>query len=299
MELRGYANFVRRNPRSDRFAVKGFHHVEFWCGDATNASRRFAAGLGMAPAARSDQSTGNAVFASYVLRSNELVFAFTAPYSRKADAAASTSLPLPHYDRQAAYDFVASHGLAVRALGIAVEDAAGAFAASVAGGGIPVLPPLTTIDAATGQAQTIAEIKLYGDVVLRRGRCRRRRCSRCRPAAPFLPGCPHVLRRRCTRPLRSLAAAPRAHCSRTARHRSRHLRPLTAPKQTQPKKMQKQVRERPLCWALPGGFRAGPRPRARRAAAALLRPDAAGPRRRQRGAADRGGELHHGLHRRV
>lgn len=32
--------------------------------------------------ARSDQSTGNSAFASYVLRSNELVFTFTAPYSK-------------------------------------------------------------------------------------------------------------------------------------------------------------------------------------------------------------------------
>lgn len=32
--------------------------------------------------ARSDQSTGNSSFASYVIRSNELVFTFTAPYAK-------------------------------------------------------------------------------------------------------------------------------------------------------------------------------------------------------------------------
>jgi 4-hydroxyphenylpyruvate dioxygenase len=32
--------------------------------------------------AKSDQSTGNSTFASYVLQSNDLVFTFTAPYSK-------------------------------------------------------------------------------------------------------------------------------------------------------------------------------------------------------------------------
>ena len=39
--------------------TKRFHHLEFYCGDATNASRRFGWGLGMAQVAKSDHSTGN------------------------------------------------------------------------------------------------------------------------------------------------------------------------------------------------------------------------------------------------
>ena len=38
------------------------------CGDATTTWRRFALGLGMSCVAKSDQSTGNATYASYVLR---------------------------------------------------------------------------------------------------------------------------------------------------------------------------------------------------------------------------------------
>ena len=30
----------RHNPRTDRFQMHKFHHVEFWCGDATNTSCR-------------------------------------------------------------------------------------------------------------------------------------------------------------------------------------------------------------------------------------------------------------------
>ena len=30
----------RHNPRTDRFPMHAFHHVEMWCGDATNTSSR-------------------------------------------------------------------------------------------------------------------------------------------------------------------------------------------------------------------------------------------------------------------
>lgn len=46
------------------------------------AGHRFGWGLGMALVAKSDQSTKNSTFASYVLQSGELVFTLTAPYSR-------------------------------------------------------------------------------------------------------------------------------------------------------------------------------------------------------------------------
>ena len=38
--LVGFDNFKRHNPRSDRFTVHRFHHIEFWCADATNTYRR-------------------------------------------------------------------------------------------------------------------------------------------------------------------------------------------------------------------------------------------------------------------
>jgi 4-hydroxyphenylpyruvate dioxygenase len=183
----------RHNPRSDRFPVRRFHHVEFWTADATTAARRFAAGLGMTLVAKSDQSTGNPTFASYALRSGELVLAFTAPYSRRAVAlaaeaasktgsapAAAPRVPLPSYSQQDALDFVAAHGLAVRALAVEVDDARSAFDASVAGGAVAVLPPTVLqpwVDdgddnnkssaLSSHTPQTVAEVKLYGDVVLR------------------------------------------------------------------------------------------------------------------------------------
>jgi len=59
---------TRTNPLSDRFVAHAFDHVEFWCGDAGCARRRFGVGLGMQLVAKSDQSTGNQAYASYVCR---------------------------------------------------------------------------------------------------------------------------------------------------------------------------------------------------------------------------------------
>ena len=160
----------RNNPQSDFFVVHSFHCVEFWCSDATNTYKRFQHGLGMTLCAKSDHSTGNTTFASYVLQSNDLVFTFTAPYSAAAGKnGPQTSSPLPHYDQRAAHAFVSSHGLAVRALGLSVLDAEAAFRISVENGAIPVLPPTRLSEEVQGKRSSviIAEVKLYGDVVLR------------------------------------------------------------------------------------------------------------------------------------
>ncbi|PNW79050.1 hypothetical protein CHLRE_09g398993v5 [Chlamydomonas reinhardtii] len=166
IKLVGHKNFVRYNPQSDRFAIKRFHSFEFWCADATNTYKRFSYGLGMPLVAKSDQSTNNQLFASYVLRSNDLVFTFTAPYSRKC-ASVSEGVPLRHYNIDHAYEFINSHGLAVRAVGLLVDDAKTAYEVSVAHGAKGVLPPVELRDEASGTSQVISEVIVYGDVVFR------------------------------------------------------------------------------------------------------------------------------------
>ncbi|KAL6041126.1 4-hydroxyphenylpyruvate dioxygenase [Balamuthia mandrillaris] len=163
-KLVGHKNFVRHNPKTDLWKNKRFHHVEFYCGDATSVSRRFALGLGMTLVAKSDLSTGNATYASYVYRSNDIVFTFTAPYSTKLEKSHSQP-PFPHFDQQYAYDFFQKHGLAVRAMGVKVADAAEAYKKAVEHGGKGVLEPLTMTDE-HGTA-VVSEIELFGDVVLR------------------------------------------------------------------------------------------------------------------------------------
>ncbi|KAL5571340.1 hypothetical protein UlMin_020937 [Ulmus minor] len=167
-KLVGFKNFVRKNPRSDRFTVKRFHHVEFWCSDATNTARRFSWGLGMPIVAKSDLSTGNPINASYLLRSGELNFLFTAPYSPHIAAgqtnsgSAAATAAIPSFDLSTFRAFSASHGLAVRAIAVEVEDAELAFTTSVANGAKPSSPPIVVENRVV-----IAEVRLYGDVVLR------------------------------------------------------------------------------------------------------------------------------------
>ena len=163
--LSGLKGFVRSNPKSDLFDVRQFDHVEFWCGDALNTSKRFGFGLGMNLVAKSDQSTENYHFASYVMKSKNIVMAFTAPYSETLSENMVSKPPVP-YRQGMARDFFATHGIGVRAVGIRVGDAAKAFNACVENGGVPVQEPLT-LTAENGSALTIAEVQLYGDVVLR------------------------------------------------------------------------------------------------------------------------------------
>ncbi|KAM1218856.1 hypothetical protein ACFX13_046811 [Malus domestica] len=117
--------------------------------------------------AKSDLSTGNQTHASYLLRSGDLVFLFTAPYSptltRTADPARPrTTASIPTFDHSASRAFSATHGLGVRAVAIQVEDAVSAFTASVAHGAKPSAAPILL-----DNRVTIAEVQLYGDVVLR------------------------------------------------------------------------------------------------------------------------------------
>ncbi|PHU17751.1 4-hydroxyphenylpyruvate dioxygenase [Capsicum chinense] len=161
-KLVGFKNFIRANPRSDFFSVKRFHHIEFWCGDATNTARRFSWSLGIPIAAKSDLSTGNSVHASYLLRpvSGALQFVFTAPYSSSISTPSSAAIP--SFSNSAHQDFTAAHGLGVRAVALEVENAYAAFSASVSRGAKPRLEPVT-ID----ERVAVAEVHLYGDVVLR------------------------------------------------------------------------------------------------------------------------------------
>ncbi|KAI4325183.1 hypothetical protein MLD38_030601 [Melastoma candidum] len=161
-KLVGFKNFVRSNPRSDRFPVRRFHHVEFWCTDATNTARRFSWGLGMPIVAKSDLSTGNQVHASYLLRSRDLLFLFSAPYSPSLYSSSSSSASIPTFSHSAASSFASKHGLGVRAVAVEVSDADLAFRTSVAHGAVPVAVPVVL----DGRA-VVSEVHLYGDVVLR------------------------------------------------------------------------------------------------------------------------------------
>ena len=157
----------RSNPLTDKFDILRFHSLEFYCSDATNTSRRFVWGLGMPQVAKSDLSTGNKEYASYVIKSNELIFAFTAPYATTEELKQGSSTPHPNFDQTGAHNFVMKHGLAVKAVGVLVADAADAYNKSVANGAKGVLAPTIIKDKATGGSTCISEIEMFGDTVIR------------------------------------------------------------------------------------------------------------------------------------
>lgn len=198
-----------RNPNANTETIGslGFHHVEFYCGDARSMANQFCTSLGMSVTGTTSQATGNDQCVSYGLECGEQGERFrlllTAPYSRARAAPDANGdddnnnnntaedddydapAPLPGFDVRAAHAFFQKHGLAARAVGVEVVDAATAFKNSVAGGAIPVREPTfvptclaqrresssSSSDNTNANANesgcTIAEVELYGDVVLR------------------------------------------------------------------------------------------------------------------------------------
>ena len=178
-QLRGLSH------HSETIRSKGFHHVEFYCGDAKSTANQFCSSLGMTVVGSSSQSTGNDKCVSYGLASGDFQLLLTAPYSRAINANGvagggggevqyDAPEPLPGFDLEFAHDFFQRHGLAARAIGLLVDDAKIAFDESVRNGAVPVLDP-TFVETCNGQVQNgvessgcnMSEVKLYGDVVLR------------------------------------------------------------------------------------------------------------------------------------
>ncbi|KAL8227210.1 hypothetical protein R6Q57_017042 [Mikania cordata] len=157
----GYENFVGTDPMSDTFSVRRFHHIEFWCCDATNTAHRFSCALGMPIIAKSDLSTGNTTHASYLLRSGELLFLFTAPYPATSTSTTTTA-SIPTFSHTACRTFTASHGLAVRSIAIETQQLP---TPSVSHGAKPSSPPITL--GSPNNTIVLAEIQLQNDVVLR------------------------------------------------------------------------------------------------------------------------------------
>eukprot|EP00804_Cyclotella_cryptica_P009673 CCRYP_011222-RA/>CCRYP_011222-RA protein AED:0.02 eAED:-0.02 QI:0/-1/0/1/-1/1/1/0/464 len=173
-------------PPPERLSTSSFHHIEFYAGDASTFAKRLELALGVPITCWSSLSTGNDVCTTYGLECRNVRFMVTAPLGRRRDlyAAASRSssgrgssegsnvqmtapYPLPGYDAGFAHEFYSKHGLAVRAVGIAVENVTQAYLNAVENGAVSVLEPTVVPSHCGGKECAMAEIQLYGDVVLR------------------------------------------------------------------------------------------------------------------------------------
>jgi 4-hydroxyphenylpyruvate dioxygenase len=165
--MSAFDKFKRVNPMSDKINALAFHHLEFYSGDATSSSKRFIGSMGVELAAKSDLSTGNDVFSSYVMQTGSCRMVFTAAY-HSVDKEAGANTPFPGYNPSKASAFFAKHGLAGYAIAWTVENVQETFDTMVANGGRPVLAPVTVTDVNPERGSCVlAEVSLYGDVVIR------------------------------------------------------------------------------------------------------------------------------------
>jgi len=161
---------------TDKIFAQQFHHIEFYCGDVTSSYKRFMYALGLELVSKSDFSTNNDVYNAYALQSGQLRILFSSPYPSDNISSvipieklidAQKQLPFPHYNPNDAMKFFQLHGLGVRAIGILVDNVQEAYSTMIANGAISSQPPYTIIDKYGLGWSEMAEIQLYGDVVLR------------------------------------------------------------------------------------------------------------------------------------
>src|ERR1051325_3857504 len=123
--------------------LKRIHHVEFWVGNAKQASYFYRKAFGFSQVAYSGLETGNRQFASYVLAQGRVRFVISTPFE-PGDAAS---------------EHIRKHGDGVRDIALLVEDADFAFQEAVRRGAEGVVEPYDM-----GGVRRAA-IRTYGDTI--------------------------------------------------------------------------------------------------------------------------------------
>ncbi len=132
----------------DFLPLAGIDHVEFWVGNARQASAYYRALWGFTPVAYAGLETGVRDRASYVLRQNDITFVVTAPLGPDGEIA----------------EHVRLHGDGVHDIAFAVDDAAASFAETTGRGARPARTPLE-IDGGEDGTLRRAAVFTYGEVL--------------------------------------------------------------------------------------------------------------------------------------
>ena len=155
-------------PVTDTFPINGTDYIEFYVGNAKQASHYYRAAFGFSLVAYRGPETGVRDRASYVLQQDKIRFVLTTPTRPDASAEAA-----------AVADHVFRHGDGVRDLALWVDDARDAFAKAVERGAVPVHEPRVEQDE-HGEV-VIASFRTYGDTI-------HSLVERKNYRGPFLPG---------------------------------------------------------------------------------------------------------------
>ncbi len=131
----------------DAFPINGTDYIEFYVGNAKQASLYYRAAFGFQLIAYRGPETGVRDRASYLLQQDKIRFVLTSPLGPEGPIA----------------DHIRLHGDGVRDLAFWVDDAREAFATAVARGAEPVQAPEAFRDA-DGEV-VLASIRTYGDTI--------------------------------------------------------------------------------------------------------------------------------------
>jgi len=151
---RGAANQAGARINKDAYAqaqdflpLKGIDHVEFWVGNARQASAYFRALWGFTPVAFSGLETGVRDRASYVMRQNDITIVLTAPLTPDGEIA----------------DHVRRHGDGVRDIAFSVDHAESAFRETTSRGAVAAMEP-TELDGGEDGVLRRSAVRTYGEV---------------------------------------------------------------------------------------------------------------------------------------
>jgi 4-hydroxyphenylpyruvate dioxygenase len=132
---------------TDTFPINGTDYVEFYVGNAKQASHYYRTAFGFQLVAYRGPETGTRDRASYLLQQNKVRLILTSPISPDHPAAAH----------------VAKHGDGVRDIALWVDDAREAFEVAVERGARPAQQPTVLKD--DGGEVVLAAIHTYGDTI--------------------------------------------------------------------------------------------------------------------------------------
>jgi len=132
----------------DFLPLKGIDHVEFWVGNARQASAYYRALWGFTPTAFSGLETKVRDRASYVIQQNDIRFVITAPLTPDGEIA----------------EHVHHHGDGVKDIAFAVDDVESAWRVTTTRGAVSVMEP-TEIDGGEDGVLRRSAVRTYGDVI--------------------------------------------------------------------------------------------------------------------------------------
>jgi 4-hydroxyphenylpyruvate dioxygenase len=139
-------------PPHDTFPINGTDYIEFYVGNAKQASHYYRAAFGFQLVAYRGPETGVRDRASYLLQQGKIRFVLTTPIRPDLSA-----------DAKRIADHIYDHGDGVRDIALWVEDVRDAFAKAIERGADPVQEP-TVMSDENGEIVT-ASFRIYGETI--------------------------------------------------------------------------------------------------------------------------------------